>query len=81
MRSSCSSLISKVRSTLPGTTLVELGNTRTLPTVATRQHPCSAAIRLTASMNSAAATIASLRDSIPVVPEWFAVPETITSVC
>ena len=71
--------MSTVKWAPPGTTLREFGCTWISPTVATRPPPILAGMPRTATIISAAATSASARPSIGVVPTWLAVPSTCTS--
>ena len=70
---------STVSTTAPGITLVVFGETIMRPTVATVRPGTALTASLIATVNFAAASIASCRWSMGVVPAWFAKPVTVTS--
>ena len=63
----------------PGTTFAAFGFTSSYPTVPTCSPGSLITISRTASVTCAAATRASLRSAMGVVPAWFASPRTTTS--
>src|SRR5262245_62589952 len=67
------------KSTPPGTTFRELGNTSTIPTVPTASGAYERAIAWTRSISRAAPSNASLRRFIGVAPVWASVPLIATS--
>jgi predicted permease len=69
---------SSEHSTVPGMTFGAPGTARIRPTVPTWRPGALVTTRFTMSMNRAAASIASCRWPIGVVPAWFAKPVTVT---